>query len=184
METIKPFIMKLLSTLTLILVLGFSFAQEGASSELKPVESRKAAVLKKPAMARAEAIPADALNSKSNSIFGTYHVAKYSVLGLATPSPEVIEKLVGSEVTVSDNGIEGPQLKLDPFDIVAKEEMARGDYIYEAFGRSIRAPEPNLPNLVKVLRTNGADLYGIVDLSDDRLAIPYRGLLLILEQDK
>lgn len=176
--------MKTIITLSICLMAGLAFGQQKEKEiTQKPVKHHLKPLMVRERKAAAPAEIAAAL-SPSKSIVGHYYVAKYSVLGLATPSPAVIDQLVGSEVVVSGNRISGSEVQFDPFDIVSKKLMSSSDYIYEVFGRTIRAPEPNLPQEVKVLETVGSDLYGIIQLPDNRLAVPYRGLLLILEQGR
>ena len=175
--------MKTITTITMILAAGILFGQKEKEITAKPIQHHTKPLLLKERKAKAPAEVAPAL-TPSKSIVGHYYVSKYSVLSISAPSPEVIDRLVGSEVFVSASRISGPEVKMDPFDIVSKKLMSSNDYIYEVFGRSIRAQEPNLPQEVKVLKTTGSDLFGIIDLPGDRIAIPYKGLLLILEQGR
>ncbi len=170
--------MKALTTITILFAASIVYGQEvkqieQKSTDLKPVQ--------KVEKQRAEA---KLLATLKTSIFGSFVITHYSVLGLETPSSKEIEQIVGSSVTVSPTKIAGVYVSHDVFDIFEVADMSSGDYIYQMFGRVIRAPEPNLPHELTVHKTDNADCYGIIDLPGDKLAIPYKGLLLFLERNK
>lgn len=115
---------------------------------------------------------------------GSYTVDSYYVLSTDTPSNKKLKELIGSEITLTSTAISGSEIEtfnVEPLDF---ERMSRGDYIYRNFGRSIRAPEPDLPDNLNVYKTGNLDCYGIIALDNGDIAIPYKGVLLILKRLK
>lgn len=117
-------------------------------------------------------------------IFGDYTIEKYYILSTDTPSKGDLGKLEGSTVRVSKSEFSGEAIESDSIDIYEMEKMTRGDYIYRNFGRGIRAPEPDIPNSLNVYKTGNLDCYGIALLQNGQIALPYKGVLLILKPIK
>ena len=89
---------------------------------------------------------------------------------------------MGSIIKVNETAITGTEIDPFHFEIFDIEKMKSSDYIFREFGRSIRAPEPNLPVVIKVHKTDFEACYGIVEISDTKIAIPYNGVLLFLKR--
>jgi len=113
-------------------------------------------------------------------IYGDYQVSDYSILSLKTPNNLQLEALLGSTVKLDSTSISGSLIDSISFSIFEIERLRRDDYIYRVFGREIKAPEPDLPENFLVHKTDNALCYGIIEIGDGRLAIPYKGVLLYL----
>lgn len=115
-------------------------------------------------------------------VFGDFEIVRYRVLSKDHPNKKELESLIGSLVKVSAEHLTGSEIDPVTYDLFEIEQMARGDFIYRAFGRSIRAPEPDLPSTLKVHKTDNQNCYGIIDLDKDQVAVPYKGVLLFLKR--
>jgi len=113
-------------------------------------------------------------------IFGNYSISGYSVLSRKTPSSNELNSLIGTAVNIETESITGTLIDTLVFTIFEIERLRRDDFIYRVFGREIKAPEPDLPESFNVHKTNNSNCYGIVEIGDGRLAIPYKGVLLYL----
>lgn len=115
-------------------------------------------------------------------MWGDYTVTSYNILSTKTPKAKVLQSLIGSLVKLKETNVTGTQIDPFSFEIHEIEQMASSDFIYRAFGRGIRAPEPDLPNSVKVHKTTHEECYGIIQINNDEVAIPYKGVLLFLKR--
>lgn len=118
----------------------------------------------------------------NTNIFGSFEITKLSVLSKKTLPKKELSVLIGSLIKVSKTAITGSEIDPFNFEIYDVEKMNSSDYIFREFGRSIRAPEPNLPATIKVHKTDFEGCYGIVEISEDEIAIPYNGVLLFLKR--
>ena len=112
---------------------------------------------------------------------GKFEVTHYSILSLEPPSNKVLEKIVGSTIEVGATEFKGSKIDNQHYSITEVQLMQSGNFIYQTFGRALRAPEPNLPAQIYVHKTDNADVFGIVQLEGRQLAIPYKGVLLFLK---
>lgn len=113
-------------------------------------------------------------------IFGDYTISGYSVLSLKKPSSDELNAMIGTAVNIQTGSITGTLIDSLSFTIFEIERLRRDDYIYRVFGREIRAQEPDLPESFNVHKTDNTNCYGIIEIGDGRLAIPYKGVLLYL----
>lgn len=116
-------------------------------------------------------------------VYGEFTISSYAILSLKTPSPEELNALVGSLVKINASAITGTSIEPILFSIYEIEQLQRDDYIYRVFGREIRAQEPDIPSSFKVHKTDNNLCYGIIETGDGRVAIPYKGVLLILSRN-
>lgn len=117
------------------------------------------------------------------SFYGDYRVTGYAVLSTKTPSTEELNGLVGTVVKVQETSLTGTAIDPITFEIYQVELQRRDDYIYRVFGREIKGPEPNLPESFKVHKTDNTNCYGIVEIGNGEIAIPYKGVLLYLKRN-
>lgn len=147
-------------------------------AQVKIVEPKRQVVSKKKITTKARLTT---LNP-TNIIFGSYEVTKYSALSTKTLPSNELKALIGSIIKVQETAITGTEIDPFHFEIFDIEEMNSSDYIFREFGRSIRAPEPNLPSIIKVHKTDFEGCYGIVEISENEITIPYNGVLLFLKR--
>lgn len=114
------------------------------------------------------------------SIFGNYEITNYAILSKHTPSNEELTQLKGSLVKVDTSTITGTAIDPFTFEIYLVERLRRDDFIYRVFGREIKAPEPDLPESFIVHKTDHENLYGIIEIDTNHIALPYQGVLLFL----
>jgi hypothetical protein len=116
-------------------------------------------------------------------LYGDYTVTGYSVLSTKTPSIEELNTLVGTVVKFQATSLTGTVIDPLTFEIYQVERQRRDDYIYRVFGREIKAPEPNLPESFMVHKTDNENCYGIVEIGNGEIAVPYKGVLLYLKRN-
>lgn len=171
--------MKLLTSFALILSSSLLFAQAD-TTRVQKVQTKNSLIQKQQAI-KMERVQKYNTNL---SVYGNYKVLKYYVLKTKTPSKETLEKIIGSTVIIENDQFSGSVIERDSIAIYETEQMTRSDYIYRVFGREIRAPEPDIPTNLNVYKTGNLECYGIVLMSDGNVALPYKGVLLILEPVK
>ncbi|MBI3133047.1 MAG: hypothetical protein HYZ14_00085 [Bacteroidetes bacterium] len=116
-------------------------------------------------------------------LYGDYTVTGYSILSTKTPGSEELNMLIGTIVKFQATSITGTAIDPLTFEIYQVERQRRDDYIYRVFGREIKAPEPNLPESFNVHKTDNENCYGIVEIGNGEIAVPYRGVLLYLKHN-
>ena len=116
-------------------------------------------------------------------IFGEFSISSYAILSLKTPSNEELNALIGTLVKINETAITGTSIEPITFSIYEVERLMRDDYIYRVFGRELRAQDPDIPSSFKVHKTDNSLCYGIIETGDGRVAIPYKGVLLILTRN-
>jgi len=113
-------------------------------------------------------------------VFGEYVVDSFAVLSKKTPRIEELNALLGTTLKVLSTSITGTNIDPMTFSIFEVERLQRDDFIYRVFGSEIKAPEPNLPQAFNVHKTDHENCYGIVEIDQKHIAIPYKGVLLFL----
>ena len=117
------------------------------------------------------------------SIYGEYKICSYAQLESRTPSIEELNILVGSLVKVDSFAITGSQIDPLTYSIYGIEMLQRDDYIYREFGTDVHVQDAGLPQQFNVHKTDNERCYGIVEVNNNRLAIPYKGVLLYLQRN-
>lgn len=165
--------------LTLLMV-GFSFAQERTKVQPNQI-TEKQMIKAKPAEKIKKPLTQPSLRPYQE-MWGDFTIVSYNILSTKTAKAKELQALIGSLVKLKATNVTGTQIDPFSFEIFEIEQMSSSDYIYRTFGRTIRAPEPNLPASVKVHKTTHEDCYGIIQIDNDNIAIPYKGVLLFLER--
>lgn len=166
--------MKVLLTISCILLTAISFGQIKKVDTVNKI-ARPAKILQK------DVVPARLL-LKEETIFGDFKIDKYSILSRKTPSNKELNTLIGSLVRIQRTDLTGDEIEPSTFNITEVTYMSSSEYIYKVFGREIREQEPDLPETVKVHKTDHLGCYGIIEVGDGRVAIPYKGVLLFLSK--
>lgn len=112
-----------------------------------------------------------------------YTVTNFNVLKRNAPHSTELKALTGSIVKIGPGTFTGNEIDPFTFDFDGIENMTRSEFIETVFGREIRAPEPNLPDQIRVHKTNNSQLFGFVEIDENHLAVPYKGVLLFLERN-
>jgi hypothetical protein len=146
-----------------------------SSKTLKATDARRAQISRYPVSVRETPV------AEISSLLGDFKVSDYYVLSTETPSDNVVNSIVGSLVNIQSNLVSGSVIETDSIQIYESELLGRSDFIYRNFGREIRAQEPGIPESLIVFKTGNLRCYGIAQLPGGKVALPYRGLLLILE---
>src|SRR5688500_17696850 len=130
---------------------------------------------------KAERIPATI--DVAASLYGDYTITGYDVLSIKTPSNEELNTLIGTIVKFQETSLTGTGIDPLTFEIYQVERQRRDDFIFRVFGREIKAPEPDLPESFMVHKTDNEFCYGIVEIGNGQIAIPYKGVLLYLKRN-
>ena len=172
--------MKSITILSALLLMCSSYAQERIKLEHEQLIQKKQVPVQ-PAK-RVSGMVKVNLPEAPKQMWGEYIITSHSILSTQTAEKTTLNALKGSRVTLSETNFEGPHIQSFSFEIQEIEQMSSSDFIYRAFGRAIRAPEPNLPQAVSVHKTFQEKCYGIIQISNNKVAIPYQGVLLFLER--
>ncbi len=177
--------MKNIITLSLIIIGSSVIAQkeirEEHSEVLKPVALEKRQVaIKKEAPFKSKLITEKKIIS-THPKFGDYSVEKYYILKSKVPSSRELELIQGSLVKVQENLVSGQEIDPRTLSFTENVHMTRTDFISTVFGREIRAKEPEIPQDFIVHKTSNEDCFGIIQVDAETIAMPYKGVLLILK---
>ena len=116
------------------------------------------------------------------SIFGDYSVNKYVQMLKAMPNKIDLNLIMGSLVRIQSTSITGDEINPMSFNIYEMETMTAEDYLFRVFGEEHSEHIEDLPSTIRVHKTDHAECYGILDLGNDGVAIPYKCLLLFLSR--
>jgi len=166
--------MKTIVTLITAVILGNSFAQD-----IKPFKNRNPKFEQKTNV-RVEKRAVKKV-SEPEDIFGNYQIIEYTVYGTKTPSKKHLNQLMGTLVKVQKTSVTGNEIDPITYEMYEIEEMTNIDFIYRVFGRNIHEAETDLPPSLFVHKTSHDDCYGIVDMGNGEIAVPYKGVLLFLK---
>jgi len=162
--------MKTLFTICLLFI-GF-----GASSQV--IKNRTK--LAKPIEMKAVKITEVTSNKPLVDISGQYEITKYSQISKKSIPSRELKLLVGSLVKVDDTAITGSEIDPFNFEIFEITKMNSSDFIFRQFDKILKSPETNLPESVTVHKTENDHCYGLIQINNNKIAIPYNGVLLFL----
>lgn len=114
-------------------------------------------------------------------IKGKFIIEQYS-LQLNTSDAKKSIKVVGTALEIGDTNISGSDIDTIDYKISDSETMNTEDYLFRIFGEVPESIPEDLPVNLLVHKTDNLDCYGIAELSDGRVLIPYNGLLLYLRR--
>lgn len=177
--------MKNIITFSLIIIGSTVIAQKKVNDQnppiLKPVvlENRQMAI-KKDDSYKSKVITEKKVISMYPK-FGDYTVEQYYILKSKVPSGRELELIQGSLIKVQENLVSGQEIDPRTLSFTENVHMTRTDFISTVFGREIRAKEPEIPQDFIVHKTNNKDCFGIIQIDAETIAMPYKGVLLILK---
>lgn len=114
-------------------------------------------------------------------IEGKFIIEQYS-LQLNTSEAKKAIKAVGTTLEIKDTTITGSDIDTISYQINDSEVMNTEDYLFRIFGEAPETVPADLPPNIWVHKTDNLDCYGIGQLADGRVLIPYNGLLLYLRR--
>lgn len=114
-------------------------------------------------------------------IEGKFIIEQYSLQINSSDAKKAI-KAVGTAIEISDTIIAGTDIDTISYKINDSEIMNTEDYLFRIFGEVPENIPADLPPNIWVHKTDNLDCYGIGQLSDGRVLIPYNGLLLYLRR--
>lgn len=118
------------------------------------------------------------------TLFGDYIIDSYSVIDKKLLKKKERKGLIGTRVRVDLADLTGDQIKSLSFEILEVENMSKEDYMFRVFGDKIDIELSELPAMLRVHKTDQSACYGIIELHDSKLVLPYKGLLLFLSKKK
>lgn len=169
---------QLLSVLAIGLAM-VSFGQD--TTEVKKVGQKRAVTTP------ADAFPAVSFRKLDNDVIspdnitGEYIIERYAVQVKTSETKKAIG-VVGTELVIDNYSIVGSEIDSMEFQFSDSEYMNIEDYLYRIFGLVPEDIPDDLPTNIIVHKTNNLDCYGIGELSDGTVLIPYNGLLLYLRR--
>ncbi|MFT5821079.1 MAG: hypothetical protein ACI8ZM_002328 [Crocinitomix sp.] len=114
-------------------------------------------------------------------IEGKFIIEQYSLQINSSDAKKAI-KAVGTTLEISDTIIAGTDIDTISYQVSDSEIMNTEDYLFRIFGEVPENIPADLPVNVWVHKTDNLECYGIAQLSDGRVLIPYNGLLLYLRR--
>ncbi len=159
-----------------VITLCILFASVGAFCQIDKNRIKKAA----PIELKSAKITEVTANRQNVDITGQYEITKYSQISKKTIPAKELKLLIGTLVKVNDTAITGSEIDPFNFEIFEITKMNSSDYIFRQFEKILKSPEPNLPETVRIHKTDNDDCYGIVQINSSKIAIPYNGVLLFL----
>lgn len=118
---------------------------------------------------------------ETKMLFGDFTVNSFETMSQKSLIKNDLEKLVGTLIRIKETDITGDAIDPMTIDNLGIEKMTREDYIFRVFGDNHECKECSLPPLLQVYKTGRTDCYGIVILSGNQLALPYKGTMLYLD---
>ena len=120
-------------------------------------------------------------NSAAPKIKGKFIIEQYS-LQLNTSDSKKAIKVVGTTLEIAETIIAGSEIDTISYKMSDSEIMNTEDYLFRIFGEVPETIPADLPANILVHKTDNLECYGIAELSDGRVLIPYNGLLLYLRR--
>lgn len=163
--------MKTLCTFLLFFCLNISFSQADSVKHRRQI-----------------AVKCEAIEGKINptnqrcqkGIYGEFIIDSYITLADNALNAHALELLVGSIVKIAPLAITGAEIDPMSMEVYESEVMTSEDYIYREFGVGLQKRISSLPYNVHVHKTDHVDCYGILELGGNKVALPYKGVLLFL----
>lgn len=115
------------------------------------------------------------------NITGKFIIEEYS-LQVKTSETNKAIRSVGSALEISETDISGAAIDTISYRISDSQNMNTEDYLFRIFGEVPESIPDNLPMNILVHKTDNLDCYGIAQLADGTVLIPYKGLLLYLRR--
>jgi len=159
------------------LLIGISSVHAQTTDTTKTTRPQSTRVIQQPVM------KADRVTASSDVrfvIFGNYTITGYSILSLKSPSTQQLDAMIGSDAQVNEKSISGTLIDSISFSIFEVERLQKDDYVFRVFGREVKVTEQDLPSSFSVHKTDNTNCYGIAEIGNGKLAIPYKGVLLYL----
>lgn len=113
------------------------------------------------------------------TIFGEYVVENFVIINSKLTRKEELNSLLGTVVKVQENSITGTHIDPFTFNIYEIEPQHKQDFFYRVFSDTSQT-SADLPERFVVHKTDHENIYGIADLGNGKIALPYKGALLIL----
>lgn len=158
--------------ITLLLTLsGLSFGQDQGAVKSKTVVGQKPA-------SNYAVLARD--KSKTPNIYGDFIIRDYEIIIRKGDSEKVSKNVLGTVIKITESAIAGEQIDPMTYNLSESEMLFSEDYIYRAFEVVIEKEIENIPMSVLVHKTTNGDCYGILELIDGTVVLPYQGMLLFL----
>ncbi len=116
------------------------------------------------------------------SLYGDFKVSDYIQIESKSLNPIELKLIKGSLVRIQKNSITGDEIDPMTFEIYEAEKMTSNDFIYRTTGSVPDSTYTGLPLSGYVHKTDHSECYGIMQLNNGQLALPYKGFILILER--
>lgn len=171
--------MKFILLSCLVVATGFSFAQDTTKTKThnQPVSNKRIVGLKAVPKGIARK-PLDETSGSTN-VFGGYTIDKYTVI-IRNSDTKKLAKITGSQVKITEERINGTEMEEISLKFSDTEFMETTDYLYRVFGEMPSTIPDDLPATLKVFKTNNLYCYGIAELDDRTIIMPYKGALVYL----
>ncbi len=114
-------------------------------------------------------------------ITGQYIIEKYVVQVNSSDAKKAM-KVVGNALKIDELIILGDEMDTINYEIYESQFMNTEDVLFRIFGEAPDVIPDDFPGNVMVHKTDNLDCYGIAEISNDLVLIPYNGLLLYLRK--
>jgi hypothetical protein len=118
---------------------------------------------------------------KGQITYGDFIVASYEIITKKKIAKKELENLIGTMIRIKETDITGDQIDPMTIDNFGIEKMQKEDFILRSFGPKASLDCDKLSDYVEVYKTGRPDCYGLIILEDNKLALPYKGVLLFLD---
>lgn len=170
----------------IVLIIGIMLISSVSLAQVQKVKTGdKKALRQGTKVVRAEAVDVKVKPMETELIlFGDYVIDSYSVIDKKLMKKKERKALIGTGVQIDLVDLTGDQIKPLSFEILEVENMTKEDYMFRVFGDKSDLDLSELPAKLRVHKTDQSACYGIVELHDSKVVIPYKGLLLFLSKKK
>jgi len=116
------------------------------------------------------------------SLYGDYTITRYVTLSSKALSAEELNTLLGTIVKFQATSLTGTGIDPLTYEIYQVERQLRDDFVFRVFGPDVKT-HSNLPESFTVHKTDNENCYGIVEIGNGEIAIPYKGVLLYMKRN-
>lgn len=171
--------MKLLIGLFFVSCIGLTYGQDTTKTtpklQEKQVENKEGPSFPSVSFRRADDV------ARAPQIKGNYIIERY-VLQINSSDAKEAMKVVGNPLVIDETTILGEEMDSIKYDIYESQMMNTEDYLFRIFGEVPSTLPDDLPTSILVHKTDNLDCYGIAELNNGLVLIPYNGLLLYLRR--
>jgi hypothetical protein len=163
--------MKILFIAVFITFTGFSFSQIKGTAKTQTNAAHKS-------LSKHSELTRDV--NKAPDIYGDFIIQDFEIIIRKGDTEKVSKNLLGTVIKITEVAIAGEQVDPMTYNLTNSEMLFSEDYIYRAFEIALEDEIQKLPTSVLVHKTSNQSCYGILELDEGVVVLPYQGMLLFL----